>query len=155
MIRLSGLAVLLVAFVLPGAAFADTVFRGPDGQEITLLPEVLAALPRHEVDTVHESSKGQQSGQYAGVLLWDLIAANTALDEDVKSALRHNVLGTARDDHQVSFSIGEIAPDFGNTPIMIGTELDGAPIPDGLRMVAPGDQRGARYVKDVALIEIR
>lgn len=151
MIRLSALLVLVLS--LP--ALADATLTGPDGLSVAVTPDMLAALPVQDVETSHEGSKGRQTGQYKGALLWDVIAAETVLDDDVKAALRHVVMVTARDGHQVAYSIGEIAPDFGNRPILIGYELDGAAIPDGLRMVAPGDTRGARYVKDVVSVEIR
>lgn len=128
---------------------------GPNGLAVELTPGMLAAMPVQEVETTHGSSHGEQKGRYIGVLLWDVIAAETALDDDIKTALRHVVLVRARDDHQVAFSIGEIAPGFGNRPVMIGYRLDGMPIADGLRMVSPGDERGARYVKDVVSLEIR
>ena len=138
---------------VPLAAAAEATLTGPGGLSVALTPEGLAALPQQEVDTVHGGSHGESRGRYTGALLWDLIAAETDVDDDVKAALRRVVLVTASDGHQVAFSVGEIAPDFGNYPIMVGYELDGAPIPDGLRMVAPGDTRGARYVKDVVSIE--
>ena len=122
---------------------------------MVLTPDLLSTLLVQEVDTLHHGSKGEQRGHYTGALLWDAIAAETAQDEDAKAALRHVVLVTARDGHQVAYSMGEIAPDFGNRPILIGYALQGAPIPDGLRIVAPGDERGARYVKDVVSLEIR
>ncbi|MFV0384206.1 hypothetical protein [Paracoccus sp. (in: a-proteobacteria)] len=148
---------LAAVLALPTAASAgpSALLTGPDGLSVVLTPESLAALPVQEVDTVHSGSKGETRGHYAGVLLWDVIAAHTEIDDDVKPALRRVIMVTARDGHQVAFSVGEIAPDFGNRPVMIGTMLDGAPIPDGLRMVSPGDARGARYVKDVVSFEIR
>lgn len=145
----------VMCLALPVAAHAEAVLTAPDGISVPLTAETLAAMPVQDADTKHLSSKGAQTGHYKGVLLWDLIAAETVLDDDVKAALRHTVLVTAADDHQVVFSIGEIAPDFGNSPVMVGFELDGAPIADGLRMVSPGDRRGARYVKNVVAIEVR
>lgn len=154
MIRLRP-SLLVAVFMLPSVVRADAVLTGPGGLSVTLTPEVLAGMPAQEVETTHHGSKGEQTGHYRGVLLWDVIASQTDLDDDVKSALRLTILVTARDDHQVAFSIGEIAPDFGSRPVMIGYQLDDAPIPDGLRMVSPGDVRGARYVKDVVRLEIR
>lgn len=64
---------------------------------------------------------------------------------------------TAEDGYRIAFSIGEIAPDFGNRAILIATERDGKPLaPDeGLRLVVPGDARGARSVKGVVSIEVK
>ncbi|MDO5613340.1 MAG: hypothetical protein Q4G14_08890 [Paracoccus sp. (in: a-proteobacteria)] len=146
---------ILILAAIPLAAGADAVLTGPNGLRVDLSADTLAAMPVQEVETAHASSRGEMRGQYRGVLLWDVLAAHTDLDADPKAALRHTILVTARDDHQVAFSVGEILPEFGARPILIGFELDGAPIPDGLRMVAPGDERGARYVKDVVSLDIR
>lgn len=148
-------AAMAAVLALPGPVMADALLIGPDALSVPVTPEMLARLPVREVDTVHQSSKGEIKGHYTGALLWDLIAAETTIDDDVKPALRRVVLVTASDGHQVAYGIGDIAPDFGNAPILIGYALDGAPIPDGLRMVAPGDLRGARYVKGVTSLEIR
>lgn len=148
---------LTLALCLPAAALAapEAILTGPDGLNVTLTAETLATLPVQEVDTTFTSSKGEVSGHYTGALLWDVIAANTGIEDDVKKALRQIVLVTAGDGHQVAFSIGELAPDFGNRPVMIGYSVDGATPEDGLRMVAPGDKRGARYIKDIVSLEIR
>ncbi|TRW97322.1 hypothetical protein FNJ84_07325 [Paracoccus sp. M683] len=146
---------LFALLSVPFVAQAEAVLTGPDGLSVALTPEALATMPMQQVEATYTSSKGQQSATYRGVLLWDVIAAETALDDDVKSALRHVVLVTASDDHEVAYSIGEIAPDFGNRQILIGLEIDGAPIAGGLQMVSPGDMRGARYVKDVVKLDIR
>ena len=61
---------------------------------------------------------------------------------------------SARDGHQVAFSVGAIAPEFGNTPVMLAVEQDGKPMADGLRVVVPGDTRGARNIRDVTAIEL-
>lgn len=155
----TALTVTLSAMLFGSAPVSAQPMRaeltGPDMLSVEITPETLAALPMQEVETSFESSKGPQGGRYRGVLLWDILAARTTLDDDVKSALRRVVLVTASDGHQVAFSIGEIAPGFGNRPIMVGLTLDGAAIEDGLRMVSPGDARGARHVKDVVSFEIR
>ena len=67
---------------------------GPDALAVALTPEMLATLPVQEVDTTHGGSNCEVKGRYAGVLLWDVIAAQTALDDDVKTALRYVVLVT-------------------------------------------------------------
>jgi hypothetical protein len=61
---------------------------------------------------------------------------------------------TGRDGYQIAFSVGEIHPEFGNTPMMIATEVDGKPFADGLRIIVPGDKRGARNVRQVVKIEL-
>ena len=57
--------------------------------------------------------------------------------------------------YEEDFSLGEIAPVFDATPVMLAYEMTGAAIPDGLRMVVPGDMRGARHIKDVVTLDYR
>lgn len=121
---------------------------------VTVTPETLATLPMLD-QRISFESHGGETGDYRGVLLWDLLAANTAVEEDVKTALRDTVLVTARDGHQVAWAIGDLAPDFGNSPVMLAVERDGAALDQGLRMVVPGDRRGARNIRDVVRIELR
>jgi hypothetical protein len=39
--------------------------------------------------------------------------------------------------------------------MMVATEVDGKPFADGLQVIVPGDQRGARNVREVVKIELR
>ncbi|MGA0613730.1 molybdopterin-dependent oxidoreductase [Paracoccus sp. KR1-242] len=151
------LALTLAGVPWAGSAWAaeQAVLNGPDGKVVNLTATMLAALPPTEATTAYRSSKGIEAGVYKGVLLWDLLQAEGILDQDHKTALRHVLLVTAGDGHQVAFSIGEIAPDFGNRPILLAYEMNGAPIPDGLRMVVPGDLRGARHIKDITTLDWR
>ena len=146
------LGLLLAQPLLAGDRLALTA----NGKVTELDLAALRALPATEASSAYRSSKGIEAGIYKGVLLWDLVQAQGLVTADqVKPALRHNLLVTAGDGHAVAFSIGEIAPDFGATPVLLAYEMNGAPLPDGLRMVVPGDLRGARYVKDVTGMDLR
>lgn len=70
---------------------------------------------------------------------------------------RRTFLVTGRDGYAIAFSVGEISPDFGNTLIMVALSVDGKPLraDEGLRLMVPGDKRGARSVRDVVKIELR
>ncbi|WP_170294998.1 molybdopterin-dependent oxidoreductase [Paracoccus aestuariivivens] len=131
------------------------MLNAPDQKPATLDATSLAALSATETTTVYRSSKGIESGIYKGVLLWDLLTATGIMTDDHKAALRHSLLVTASDGHQVVFSVGEIAPEFGNRPVLLAYEMNGAPIPDGLRMVVPGDLRGARHIKNIVTLDYR
>lgn len=123
---------------------------------IQLTPQALAAVPVAERDVTFDTSKGPATRHYKGVLLWDVLQANKALD-GLKPAeqLKKTFLVSAKDGYQIAFSIGEIHPDFGNLPLILVTAMDGKPLESGWRLVAPGDKRGARAVYDVTKIELR
>lgn len=149
------LASLALIFCLPGLAAADPAVLVSAGRMVSLTPELLARIPAIEASTSHLSSKGIQAARYKGVLLWDLLEAEGVIGDTVKPALRHAVVVSASDGHEVAYSVGELAPDFGNQPVMVAWEKDGAPIADGLQMVVPGDAHGARYVKGVVRLDYR
>lgn len=152
---LSAILVFSPAIALADPAEMATVtLTGPD-LSVELTADSLAALPPAELSETRRTGDGEVRYRYKGVLLWDVIAAQTDLDDDVKQSLRHVVQAIAEDGHQVAFGIGEIAPGFGNAPIMLAYQIDGQPIEGGMQMVAPGDQRGARFVKGVTVLEIR
>ena len=151
------IALAPVARAQDAAVKFDTAkLSGIGSAPILLTPEILSKLSTVEQDVTFKTSKGPSSGNYKGVLFWDVLKANKAFD-----GLGHNeelaktFVVTGRDGYRIAFSVGEIHPEFGNTAMMIATEVDGKPFDDGLRIIVPGDQRGARNVREVATIELR
>lgn len=125
------------------------------GQPIALTPDSLATLPAVEEDVTFQTSKGPSSGQYKGVLLWEVLQANKAFEGlEHNAELKKTFVVSGRDGYEIAFSVGEIHPEFGNTAMMIATEVDGKPFADGLRVIVPGDKRGARNVREVATIAL-
>ncbi|SMO33865.1 molybdopterin-dependent oxidoreductase [Paracoccus laeviglucosivorans] len=147
--------VFLAALLAMPAAAAETAQLTVPGHEAEVIDmAALSQLPVTEVASAFRSSKGIETGVYKGVLLWDLLSAKGLVD-DPKAAMRHTILVSAGDGHQIAFSVGEIAPEFGARPILLAYEMNGKPIPDGLRMVVPGDMRGARHIKDIVTLDYR
>jgi hypothetical protein len=150
-----------VAFVSIGQAQEaaprlDTVeLDGVGAAPIVLTPETLSGLPVIEQDVTFQTSKGPSSGHYKGVLFWDVLKANKAFDGlGHNEELTRTFMVTGRDGYRIAFSVGEIHPDFGNAAMMVATEVDGKPFADGLRIIVPGDKRGARNVREVVRIEL-
>ncbi len=160
--RVHCLAVLFAALLLALPAAAQ--YAGPLKAELTgispapimLTPDSLAGLPPVEMEVTFQTSKGPSSGRYHGVLLWDVFQANKAFDGlDHNGELAKTFAVTAADGYVIAFSVGEIHPDFGNTPVILADTVDGKPVGNGFRIVVPGDTRGARNVRDVVGIELR
>ncbi|WP_377848869.1 hypothetical protein [Bosea sp. UC22_33] len=153
---------LLIAFALlmapPTLRAQEPIVAlvGISSAPIQLTAQSLAALPAAERDVTFETSKGPATRRYKGVLLWDVLQANKALDglKPVEQ-LKKTFLVSAKDGYQIAFSIGEIHPDFGNLPLILVTAVDGKPLDGGWRLAAPGDKRGARAVYEVVKIELR
>ncbi|MGO4174121.1 hypothetical protein [Bosea sp. TAF32] len=152
------LLILLAILTAPLARAQEPALElaGIGAAAIRLSPGSLASLPAVERDVTFETSKGPATHRYKGVLFWDVLQANKALD-GLKPAdqLRKTFLVSAKDGYQIAFSIGEIHPDFGGLPLILVTAVDGRPLDGGWRLVAPGDKRGARAVFEVTKIELR
>ena len=118
----------------------------------------LAALPRIAQTVTFATSKGEMTGVFEGVLLWELMkSAGIVAQPGNHFELRQTFMVAGRDNYAIAFSMGEISPEFGNKAIMIADRVDGKvlTLQDGFRLIVPGDKRGARSVRYVAKIEVR
>lgn len=112
------------------------------------------------MDVTFESGDSLQDHTFTGVRLYDVlehvgIAGDPATHHPL---LRRYLIVTANDCYQVVLSGGELDPIFGNTPMLLAWEQDGAPLSaeEGpVRLVVPGDQRGGRYIDSIVSIEVR
>jgi hypothetical protein len=108
-----------------------------------VLPVASASLTAHGV-----------TQQCTGVLLRDLVAhAGLPSGAAVKGpALGMTVTAEAVDGYRVVFSLGEIDATLGKAGIIVADRCDGKPLAEGdgpLRLVAAGELRGARSVKQL------
>lgn len=150
------LFVMLTGTVAARAAGPELEVVGAGPSAIIVSPQVVADLPGVERDVTFATSKGSSTAHYKGVLLWNVLQVDKAFGGlDLKAQLGKTILVSARDGYRIAFSIGEIHPDFGNLPLMLVTAIDGKPLEQDWRLIAPGDKRGARAVRDVVKIELR
>lgn len=120
----------------------------------------LQNLPAETVDVTFESGGNPQNHTFTGVRLIDIL---TYVGLDVASDAHHPLLPvylvvTANDGYQIVVSGGEIDPGFGNVPMLLAWEQDGAPLEGDqgpLRLVVPGDTHGGRYVHGIVSIDVR
>ncbi|MES2183793.1 MAG: molybdopterin-binding oxidoreductase [Pseudomonadota bacterium] len=101
---------------------------------------------------------------YAGPPLWTVLnGSGVQLDATKKNdILNRYVLATGADGYKVVFALGELSPDFGNKPSIVATGEVVANVPgplnatDGpLRVTAPGDVKGGRYVSMLNHLTVR
>lgn len=97
--------------------------------------------------------------QCSGVWLRDLVArAGAPNGPAVKGpALAMTVTAEAADGYRVVFSLGEIDAMLGKAAILVADACDGKPLPKGdgpLRLVAEGEARGARSVKQLVRLTV-
>jgi DMSO/TMAO reductase YedYZ molybdopterin-dependent catalytic subunit len=150
------LAVLLVC-AAPGMAREPIALS--DGAATTALSEeALRALPATTLDVSFLTSRGQEQARYTGAPLWSVLTQAKLVDPDAhKGLLRRIVIVTGRDGYTLVLSAGELAPELGAKQVLLAYERDGTPLPadKGLRLIVPGDGRGARSVVDVARIDVQ
>lgn len=105
---------------------------------------------------------GYKPGYFTGAVLWDFLQSpggggglvdTGAQKNDV---LRDYVVAIGSDGYRAVFSLGEIHPEFGNRGSLIAYLFNGSSLGDDgfARTTAPGDVRGARYVKNLAELQI-
>ena len=109
------------------------------------------------------SGTGSETHTYTGASLWTVlnqigITTNPLVKNDV---LAKYVIATGSDNYRSLFAMGEVDPDFGNR----GNELVYAETIGGVssfltstdgpvRITAPGDVKGGRYVSNLAKLEV-
>ena len=127
-----------------------------DGKATTTLDHAaLAAMPRASATAATHDEK---PAVWQGVALEEIVH-HTGVPEGTAMrgrAMARFVRITASDGYQVVFSAGELDPAFGNTQVILAEQKDGQPLTtDGpYRLVVPGDKRAARWVRNVATIEV-
>ncbi|MDZ7862806.1 molybdopterin-dependent oxidoreductase [Acidovorax sp.] len=115
-----------------------------------------------------KDNSGPQARSYTGAALWPLLQA-CALQSDAATdlhgqraaALGRYVLASGADGYSAVFSVGELHPAFGNKGSIVAHAEAGAgdadaagPAPS-LRITAPGDVQGSRYVAGLTRLEVR
>src|SRR5262245_25315045 len=152
--------VLLHAFCLTltmavTAGEATLVVGGDVTQPLTLEPADLKSMPR---TTVTVSEQGRDIA-YEGVLVGELLKrAGAPVGRDLSGkALATYVRASARDGYQVVFSLAELDPGFTANDIIVADTIDGKPLSDTqgpLRIVAPHDTHGSRWVRMLQKVEV-
>ncbi len=156
-LRLSFLALL---FLLPALRVlaAEPILKvtGPD-KTLTFTAEEFAALPHTELKLAAQADKDAQT--YAGVTMHELLArAGAPFGDKLRgTALLTSVIVRCKDNYAVLFSLAEFDENFSSRVILLADHEGGEILPPSaapLRLVLPGDKRGARSAKQVISIEI-
>jgi hypothetical protein len=152
----------LLAFAVSAAEPGVPVAQGPTvtlllpGKATLMLDaSTLAAMPHINV---RAATHDEPPSDWRGIALRDiLLRAGAPLDKPLRGrALANFVRVTATDHYQVVFGLADLDPSLGNTQVILADQRDGKPLAgDGpFRLVVGGDQRPARWVRNVASIEM-
>jgi hypothetical protein len=152
------------AKLLPVFAFASIALcqapavtvDGGNGKTITLTAADLAKLPQYTVEATEHGS----SAKFKGALLADILAkVDVPTGEKLRGKLLTlYLLAEAADGYRVVIGLPEFDPGFTDRKIYLVTERDGKPLSEKegpFRLVAPGDKRPARWVRQVTALKIR
>ncbi len=158
-------ALLAACAPLPGdgRAPAQLNIAGDVNHPATLSLAQLQALPATTQQVNYAGGDGKQTRTYTGTSLWALIdqagiRVNPAVHNDLLSKV---VVATGAGNYRAVFSLGELSPAFGNRAgqVAYAETIDGttqALARNGpLRLTAPGDIRGGRYVSGLTRLEVR
>lgn len=127
----------------------------PSPLAVPLDAATLSTLPRQRV----QASAHGRTLDCEGVPLALLLRKAGALPEGKlpRALLSHYVLVQARDGYRVLYALAELDPGTGNRPVYLVDRCDGRPLDDTegpLRLIAPGDLRPARWVRQVEAITV-
>ncbi|WP_328538924.1 molybdopterin-dependent oxidoreductase [Streptomyces sp. NBC_00344] len=115
--------------------------------------DLRAGWGQHRADVVFECSKnGPQHHSFEGPLLRDVVGdARPSFDAARrKDRSRFLLAVTGGDGHHAVLSWAEIDTDFGDSPVLLATVMDGRALDlEGSQLVVPSDRCGARYVSAI------
>jgi DMSO/TMAO reductase YedYZ molybdopterin-dependent catalytic subunit len=135
---------------------ADAAAPPPATIDIPLDAPAREGLARTQV----KASAHGQALDCTGVALVDLLRHAGAIpDAPLRGGaqLGRRVEVLARDGYRVTFSLGELDPEFGNRQVFLVDRCDGRPLPDEtgpLRLVVPEDSRPARWIRQIQRISV-
>jgi len=147
-------ACFFLCFVAGSAAQTLQIITA-DGQSTTLTAAQIAGLPHMTVSTKDHDV----SAQFEGVPLAMLLSnAGVQLGDKLRGPRLTEVLTVeASDNYKVVFALAEVDPAFATREIILADKRDGKPLDSKegpFRIVAPGDKRPARWVRQVIVLRV-
>jgi hypothetical protein len=143
--------VLAVASVLCGQSLQVT---HADGTLTTLTAAQISVLKHVTVNTKDHDTPAQ----FEGIPVADLLKLAGVEVSKMKGPQMTQVLSVeAADGYEVVFALAEFDPDFANRQVILADKRDGKPLDakEGpWRIVAPGDKRPARWIRQVTSIKV-
>ncbi len=141
--------------VVPAMSAQTLQIINAEGRSTTITAAQIAGAPHVTVE-VHDHDA---PAHFAGVPLAAVLAmAGVELGDKLRgNRLAEVLLVQAADGYKVVFAVAEIDPAFATREIILADKRDAKPL-DGkegpLRVVAPGDTRPARWVRQVTTLKI-
>jgi hypothetical protein len=140
---------------LPLGAAAQTLqITRADGTSATLTGAQIVALSHVSVSVKDHDTPAQ----YDGVPLAEVLKVAGIETGKMKGPqMAQALLIEASDGYKVVFALAEVDSDFATREILLADKRDGKPLDDKqgpFRIVAPGDKRPARWIRQVTAIKV-
>ena len=126
-----------------------------DGKSTTLTAAQISSLPRVSVNTVEHDVPAQFEGVSVASVL--AIAGIQMGDKLRGPRMAEVLLVEAADGYKVVFALAELDPAFATREIVLADKRDGKELDSKqgpLRVVAPGDKRPARWIRQVLKMQL-
>ncbi|MCX5275165.1 molybdopterin-dependent oxidoreductase [Streptomyces virginiae] len=132
---------------------AELMLHGDLDRPALLSVADLREWKQHRAKVVFDcATNGPQHHVFEGVFLRDVVAsAGPAFDaRRRKDRSRFLLAVSGGDGHHSVLAWAELDADFGGSPVLLATRLDGTDLDDaGAQLVVPSDRCGARHVSAV------
>jgi len=140
----------------PEVVEATITVTGIGGKSVMLAGWDLSKLPQQTVKTTDHGTPAT----FEGVLLTDVLAKVDlpAGEKFHSTAASYYLVVEAKDGYRAVFAWAELDSTFMDKSVYVVTKRDGKPLPvaDGpFELVAPGEKRAARWVRQVTALTIR
>jgi Oxidoreductase molybdopterin binding domain len=121
----------------------------------------LHKLPRAETRTKDPHDPSREI-VYSGTPLVEVLkAGGLQLDsgpEHIRETVAITVLIEAADGYRAAFALAELDPELTDRTILLADTKDGQPLPPNegsFRVIVPGEERPARWVRQVSAVTVR
>jgi len=145
-----------IVLALVSAAFAQTLtIISADGNSTTLTVAQISAAAHVTISADDHGSPAKFDGVPLATIL---TMAGIQLGDSLRgSRLTEILLVTAADNYKVAFALAELDPAFATREIILADKRDGKTLGEKegpLRIVAPGDRRPARWIRQVRVLKV-
>jgi DMSO/TMAO reductase YedYZ molybdopterin-dependent catalytic subunit len=119
----------------------------------------VADLAAFQRQTVHVTDEKGIQAEYSGIPVAEILRkAGAPLGKEMRGPnMAMGLVARAPDGYQVLFALAEFDPAFSDRTILLADRRDGKPLNSRegpLRIVVPGDKRGARWIRGVTTLEV-
>ena len=150
---------LVLLLCTPANVFAQAAALRVIGEVPNHLGLTVAGIAAFQRQTINVTDEKGTRVEYGGVPVAEILQkAGAPLGKELKGAnMALGVVARAPDGYHVLFSLTEFDAAFSDRVILLADSCDGKPLDSRegpLRIVVPGDKRGARWIRGVDTLEV-